>query len=268
MNPLNGHQLGARRILGVRVDDVTMAEAVALIGSLIAARQPSQVVTINPEFVMRARRDPTFAAILEAAALAVPDGSGLAWACRRAGLPLRGLVRGVELVEELARAGAAAGWRFFLLGAAEGVAAAAGRALARHAPGLTVAGTFAGNAAPAGDAETTAAIRAACPIDLLLVAYGAPAQERWIARNAAALGIPVSIGVGGTFDYLSGRIPRAPRWAIEHGLEWLFRLLRQPWRWRRQRALLAYAWLILRDRRAVTATQRTLLLPPLDRQAD
>lgn len=250
--------ISARRVLGVRVDDVTLDEAVALIGQFIVERRPRQVVTVNPEFVMLARRHPAFAAVLDAADLAVPDGTGIAWACRRAGQPIRSLVRGVELVEALAATAAQTGWRLFLLGAAEGVAAEAAAVLTRRYRGLQIAGTFAGDARPAGDTETTAAVGAAGPVDLLLVAYGAPAQDLWIARNAARLGIPVAIGVGGTFDYLSGRVRRAPRWAVRLGLEWLFRLVRQPWRWRRQRALVGFAWLVISQRRPVRRAARRL----------
>lgn len=250
--------ISARRVLGVRVDDVTPEEALALIGQFIAERRPRQVVTVNPEFVMLARRHAGFAAVLDAADLAVPDGTGIAWACRWAGRPIRALVRGVELVEALAATAARSGWRLFLLGAAEGVAAEAAAVLTRRYAGLQIAGAFAGDPSPAGDSETTAAIRAAGPVDVLLVAYGAPAQDLWIARNAARLGIPVAIGVGGTFDYLSGRVKRAPRWAVRLGLEWLFRLVRQPWRWRRQRALVGYAWLVVRQRRPVRLAARRL----------
>ncbi|GIW06539.1 MAG: WecB/TagA/CpsF family glycosyl transferase [Dehalococcoidia bacterium] len=250
--------IGARRVLGVRVDDVTPQETIDFVRRFIAERRPRQIVTVNPEFVMLARRLPAFAAVLDAADLAVPDGTGIAWACKRAGLPIRSLVRGVELVEALAAAAAREGWRVFLLGAREGVAAEAAAALQRRFPGLKVVGTYAGRASQDGDAETTAAVRSASPVDLLLVAYGAPAQDLWIARNAADLGVPVAIGVGGSFDYLSGRIRRAPRWAIQLGLEWLVRLIRQPWRWRRQLALVSFVWLVLSRRRPVRLIARQI----------
>ncbi len=234
-------------IFGVRVDDVTYAETLALLQEFIASREPHYVVTPNPEFVMLARRHAAFRAALAGAALAVPDGGGLLLAARLWGQPLREQVRGTDLVYQLAAAGARTGQRWFLLGAAPGVAAEAGRRLMARYPGLRVVGTYPGSPHPADDAATCAAVRAAGPVDVLLVAYGAPGQELWMARNVPRLRVPVAIGVGGVFNYLAGRAPRAPRWVRALGLEWLFRLLTQPWRWRRQLALPQFAALVLSE---------------------
>lgn len=240
-------------ILGVRVDDVIMAEAVARVLRWVEERQPRLVVTPNPEMVMAARRDPDFRALLNGAALAAPDGVGLVWAARLLGEPLRGRVAGVDLVAALAPAAAARGQRWFLLGGAEGVAAAAGRMLARRHPGLAIAGALAGDPAPDREEALRQAIGAAGPVDLLLVAYGAPTQERWLARNLAATGVPVGIGVGGTFNFLAGRSRRPPPLVQRAGLEWLFRLATEPWRWRRQLALPRFAALVI-----VAAVRRRL----------
>lgn len=247
-------------ILGVRVDDVTYDEALALLCEYIASGRPHYVVTPNPEFVMAARRDPAFRAALAGAALAVPDGGGLLLAGRLWGRPFREQVRGTDLVYRLAAIGARAGHRWFLLGAGPGVAAAAGRRLMAQYPGLRVVGTYAGSPHPADDPATRGAVQAAGPVDVLLVAYGAPRQECWMARNVPTLGVPVAIGVGGVLDFLAGRTPRAPRWLRDLGLEWLFRLLVQPWRWRRQLALPQFAlhvlWTTPCQRRALRRAPR------------
>jgi N-acetylglucosaminyldiphosphoundecaprenol N-acetyl-beta-D-mannosaminyltransferase len=248
------------------VDDVTHAEALARCVALAEERQPRYVVTPNPEFVVVARRDPELRRILNAADLSIPDGGGLLLAARLWGQPLREQVRGTDLVHLLAAVGAPAGQRWFLLGGAPGVAEAAARALLERYPGLQIAGTAAGSPAPADDAAARAAIRAAAPVDILLVAYGAPGQELWMARNLAALPVAVSIGVGGVLDYLAGRVRRAPAWVRGLGLEWLFRLLVQPWRWRRQLALLRFALAVLRElprwrARARAAGNRPAVLP-------
>jgi N-acetylglucosaminyldiphosphoundecaprenol N-acetyl-beta-D-mannosaminyltransferase len=224
------------RILGVPVDPVTEAEAVRWVRSAISDGRPRQIVTVNPEFVMRARSDPAFAAVLDQADLALPDGAGLLWAARRSGQVIPERVAGVDFIRALAREGAQAGWRFFLLGARPGVAAAAAAVLRREYPSLIVTGTLAGSPAPADDVATVSEVRAA-GADLLLVAFGAPAQDFWIARNLGGSGARVAIGVGGAFDFLSGRVPRAPAWMREHGLEWVHRLGQEPWRWRRMTAL-------------------------------
>jgi N-acetylglucosaminyldiphosphoundecaprenol N-acetyl-beta-D-mannosaminyltransferase len=232
-------------IFGVRVDDVTFPEALALLREFVASRAPHYVVTPNPEFVMVAQRDAAFRGALARATLAIPDGGGLLLAARLWGRPFREQVRGTDLVYRFATIGAHERQRWFLLGAAPGVAAEAGRRLMARYPGLQVVGTYAGSPHTADDAATHEAIRAAMPVDVLLVAYGAPGQELWMARNVAALGVPVAIGVGGVLDFISGRVRRAPRWVRGLGLEWLFRLLVQPRRWRRQLELPRFALRVL-----------------------
>lgn len=219
-------------MLGVRIDDVRIDEALALIDGFIAKRGPHQIVTVNPEFVMEAQRNAVFQDVLQRADLAVPDGVGLSVVARGLGHRLRGRVPGVELVEAIAKRSAQHGYRVFLLGAAPSVAEQAAAVLARRYPGFVVAGCFAGSPRRDDEPEIRQRIVEARP-DVLLVAYGAPAQDLWIARNQPAIQVPVAIGVGGTFDYLSGRVLRAPRWIRRIGLEWLFRVIRQPWRWKR-----------------------------------
>lgn len=214
-------------ILGVAVDDVVEDEALALADGMIRAGGPHQICTVNPEFVVEARRNPAFAAALAGADLRTPDGFGLLLAARYLGAPLRGRVTGVELTRRLAALAAERGYRLFLLGAAPGVAEAAGAALAAANPGLIIAGCFAGSPAPRHEPFLRQLIAAARP-DILLVAYGHPRQDLWIARNQPYLRVPLAIGVGGALDYLSGQVPRAPAWLRRLGLEWLYRLARQP----------------------------------------
>ncbi len=234
-------------VLGVRVDDVTMGEAVALCRAAIRSGRPHRVVTPNAEIVMAARRDPTFRQILNESALAIPDGAGLLLAGRLLGTPLREQVTGTDLADRLAGLCAAEGYRLFLLGAAPGVAALAAQRLQARHPGLAVAGTYPGSPDPAADPEVSARVREAGRVDVILVAYGAPKQEAWIARNQAALGIPLAVGVGGVFDFFSGRVPRAPAIVRRLGFDWLFRLIVQPWRWRRQLALPRFVAAVLAE---------------------
>jgi N-acetylglucosaminyldiphosphoundecaprenol N-acetyl-beta-D-mannosaminyltransferase len=231
-------------ILGVLVHDVTEDEAVVWVERFVQEGRPHQVVTVNPEFVMRARRDPVFRETLNGADLAVPDGVGLIWAGRLLGTRFRGRVPGVELTRRLAGLAAARGYRFYLLGAGPGVAEEAARRLQRDNPDLVIAGTYAGSPDPAEEEKILARIRRAAP-QVLLVAYGAPEQDFWLRRNLPRLGGAVGVGVGGSFDYISGRVSRAPAWMRRIGLEWLYRLLHQPWRWRRMLALPAFGLLVL-----------------------
>ena len=233
------------RVLGVRVDELDIEGTLERIEGLLAAGGHHLVATVNPEFVMLAQRDPEFRRLLEGAAVCLADGWGVTWAARRQGRPLPARVTGVDLVPALAQRAAEKGWRLFLLGAAPGVAEEVARLLTAQNPALLVAGSHAGVAGPEGDEESLRLIAAAHP-DIVLVAYGAPRQEQWIARNLAYLEAGVGIGVGGSFDYLSGRVRRAPAWMRRAGLEWLYRLLRQPWRARRMAVLPRFALEVLR----------------------
>jgi N-acetylglucosaminyldiphosphoundecaprenol N-acetyl-beta-D-mannosaminyltransferase len=232
-------------VLGVRIDDVTYAEALSVLRSALESRQPHVVTTPNPEIVMLARRDPGFREILNRSALNIPDGIGLLVAASLSGDRLRQHVQGTDLVLQLAAESVAAGWRWFLLGGFGSVALRAASALRDAYPGLEIAGAFSGSPLPADDATVRANIAAAGPVDVLLVAFGAPKQEQWLDRNLAALHIPVGIGVGGVFNYLSRDAPRAPLWVRRVHFEWLHRLVTQPWRWRRQLALPRFAYLAL-----------------------
>ena len=232
-------------VMGVPIAPVSLPEAAAWITAWIQSRAGRSVFTINPEITMLARRDPEFAGILCCSHLNVADGIGIVLAARLARLPIPHRVTGIDLVEHLAEIGDSLGWSVFLLGGAEGVAPRAGEALGRDHPRLRIAGWSAADSGEASDEETVTTINAARP-DLLLVAFGAPGQERWIARNLDRLDIGVAIGVGGSLDFLAGDITRAPAPLRALGLEWMYRLAIQPWRWRRMLALPAFAGAALR----------------------
>jgi N-acetylglucosaminyldiphosphoundecaprenol N-acetyl-beta-D-mannosaminyltransferase len=235
-------------ILGVRVDDVTMEEAAACVAHFI--REPGrcrQVSTVNPEFVMLARQNPEFARTLAASDLNLPDGANLVRAARMLGRPLRERVAGSDLVSRIAARAAEKGWRIFLLGAREGIGADAAARLRERYPSLQIAGVWAGSPQPPAEDEQVTRVNHS-GTEILLVAYGAPAQDLWIARNRERLTARIAMGVGDAFDFVAGRIPRAPIWMQRAGLEWLFRLTRQPWRMRRQLALLEFTLLVLRAR--------------------
>jgi N-acetylglucosaminyldiphosphoundecaprenol N-acetyl-beta-D-mannosaminyltransferase len=234
-------------ILGIKIDDVTGEETLARIEQFVSDGRQHIVTTVNPEFIVAAQKDAAFARILNQADLNLPDGQGLLWAARLLGNSLRERVTGVDTVVKLAGLSAEKGYRIYLLGAAQGVAEATARILTTRFPTLRVAGTYAGSPAPEEDDEIVQRILAADP-QLLFVAYGAPKQEKWIARNLSRLQVPVAMGVGGAFDFISGEARRAPNWMQRLGLEWLHRLALQPWRWRRMTALPRFGLLVLRQR--------------------
>jgi N-acetylglucosaminyldiphosphoundecaprenol N-acetyl-beta-D-mannosaminyltransferase len=196
---------GAVRILGVRVDALTYDSLMAAISAFIAEGSPHQIATLNPEFVMAARKNADFRQVLERSDLCAADGVGLLWAARRQAHPLPGRVTGSDGVPLIAERAALRGWRLYLLGAAPGVAERTAQILAERYPGLQITGTHAGSPADSDAGPIIALVREALP-DILFVAFGAPNQDLWIARHREALQVPVMMGVGGV---------RSHRWRAE-----------------------------------------------------
>jgi N-acetylglucosaminyldiphosphoundecaprenol N-acetyl-beta-D-mannosaminyltransferase len=230
-------------ILGVGFDRLSLVDAVSAIEERLGAGQRTFVITANPEFVMLCRSDPEVRAIARRADLVIPDGTGAVLAARLLGDPLPGRAPGRLLVDRIAALATERGLSLFLLGAGPGIAERAAGVLRERHPALRIAGTYAG--AAEDDDDVVPRVRAAAP-DVVLVAFGMPKQERWIARNLDRLpSVRVAIGVGGSFDYLAGAAAPPPGIVHAIGLEWLWRLLREPSRWRRQRVLPLFALLVL-----------------------
>ena len=230
-------------VLGVRVDRVTQLQVLDIIAQLISLRRAKgntlpcqQIVTVNTELVMAAQKNSEFRQTINSAALAVADGIGVVWATRFVGYPTPERITGTDILVALAKRCAEKGYRLYLLGAAPGIAEQAGLCLQALAPGLQVAGTYAGSPAPTEEDAIIERIHAA-NADILCIAYGAPAQDLWIYRNLSRLPAAIAMGVGGAYDFLSGRQRRAPQTMQRMGLEWLYRLYREPWRWKRMLAI-------------------------------
>ncbi len=238
-------------VLGVPFNDLTVDEAVGIIVEWVHDEPDRlhQVVTANPEFLVAARRNPVFQGILRSADLATPDGIGVLIGSRILGRPILNRVTGVDLVEGLATR-VDVELRLFLLGAAPGIAAQSADRLRQRFPKVNIVGVWEGSPDPHEAGQIHEILGTARP-NVLLVAYGAPKQDIWIdtyRTQLAACGIVVAIGIGGTLDYLAGAVPRAPKWVRRFGFEWLFRLIRQPWRWRRQLALPLFVLLVIGER--------------------
>jgi N-acetylglucosaminyldiphosphoundecaprenol N-acetyl-beta-D-mannosaminyltransferase len=220
-------------IRGLRLLNLALDEAVAAIEAAVAASHPTQVAFVNADCVNIAARDEAYRQRLNDMDWVFVDGIGMRLAGQMLKQPVRDNVNGTDLFPRLCKMLAARGGRLYLLGGRPGVAAAAACWAEAHHPGLQIAGAHNGYLDPADNQRVASEIRATRP-DVLLVAMGAPRQEAWIGRHAAAAGATVTLGVGGLFDYYSGRIPRAPAWMRRLGLEWIFRLLQEPGRlWRR-----------------------------------
>jgi N-acetylglucosaminyldiphosphoundecaprenol N-acetyl-beta-D-mannosaminyltransferase len=251
-------------ILGVAIHCVDFAATLDQIGAWVdAARHEEnlpgsfraswkvvachQICTVNPEYLVLAQRDGDFAAMLARADLRVPDGVGVLLAARLHRVRLRERVTGSDGIFRICERAAGGGWRVYFLGAGPGVAAQTAAMMQQRYPSLHVAGAYTGSPDDADWPEIARRLHAAQP-DILFVAYGHPRQDLWIDRHRHELPVRVAMGVGGAFDFAAGVAVRAPQWVQRLGMEWLHRLLRQPWRWRRMLALPAFVLLVIGER--------------------
>ena len=232
-------------ILGVAFDALTLGEAEERADALLCSGAGGYIVTANPEIVLRCREDAAYAAAVNGAKLVLADGVGDLCAARILGTPLPGRVAGADLVPRLLARLAARGGSVFLYGARPGVAERAGESLQSACPGLRIAGTE--NGYISDETALLEALEREKP-DLLLLGLGAPRQELWMAENRQRTPA-VMIGVGGLLDVFAGDIPRAPEAWQRLGLEWLYRLLREPRRFKRVIRLPKILLLALRERR-------------------
>jgi len=234
-------------ILGLRVDRPAPLEVMEFLARSIEARRPRHVVTADASMVVLARRDPALMQIVRRADLVTPDGAGILWAAKLFHTPIPHKISGVDLVADLCLLSAQHGWRVFFLGAAPGVAALAADNLRVRFPQAQIVGARDGYFPPADEPQVLADIQAARP-DVLLVAFGIPKQEKWISAHKSVLQVPVSIGIGGSFDVYSGRVKRAPVWMQKASLEWLYRLASNPKKIGKVMTLPVFAMLALRRR--------------------
>jgi N-acetylglucosaminyldiphosphoundecaprenol N-acetyl-beta-D-mannosaminyltransferase len=237
-------------ILGCRLDLLDQNEATEAILRFARDGSAAVIVTLGTEMVVYAQHDPEFREVLNASALSLCDTVGVLTVARQRGAPLRERVTGVELVEKLCQRAAKEGLPVYFLGGAEGVAADAAAIMEVRNPGLIVAGTRNGFFSREEESAIVDSIRAS-GARIVFVGLGSPRQELWLARNLSATGCGAGIGIGGSFDVISGRVKRAPMIWRQLGIEWLYRLMREPQRFRRQLALPYFAWLVTLDRLGV-----------------
>ena len=214
-------------VCGVEFDDLSIREAVERALWLMEEGRSVMAVTPNAEIVLEARRNEGLREAIRAAELVLADGSGVILASRLQGTPLRRRVPGIDFCSALLARMAENGQRVFLLGAVPGVAEEAGEKLRERYPGLVVAGTHDGYFDAEESAELVEQINASAP-DLLIVCLGSPKQELWMLRNAERLLVGLMIGLGGTLDVYAGHKERAPESWRRLGIEWLYRLIKDP----------------------------------------
>ena len=223
-------------ILGVRVDEVNMEEALTKAKSFFKTDTCDTIFTPNPEFIMTADKDKEFKKILNSSSLNIPDGNGIVWASKKIGKPLNERVAGYDFMHKLFDYGKDNNISFYFLGARPGVAEKARDKAVQMYPGLKIVGTCDGYFAKEDEEKIVKDISELTP-DVLLVALGSPKQEKFINDHKDKINSKIAIGVGGCFDVLSGEIKRAPKIFIKLKLEWLYRGLTDIKRLKRLKAI-------------------------------
>ncbi|OZM56652.1 glycosyltransferase [Lottiidibacillus patelloidae] len=217
--------------LGVNVSNLTYSALIEAIFADINKKKKSMIVAINPEKVMKAQDDPELKKLLNRADYQVPDGIGVVLASKLKGGKIKQRVTGIDMMLNLCEEAAERGKKVFLYGAKPGIAEEAKQELIRKYPNLQVSGTLDGY--EKDETKIIETINEGNP-DIIFVALGSPRQEYWILDHLDKISPSIFQGVGGSFDVISGRINRAPEIFMKFGLEWLYRLVKEPWRWKRQ----------------------------------
>lgn len=235
-------------ILGTPVDPLTREQVITRIIASISLRRKTFIVAINPEKIMKARQDRKLKAILNQAQLCIADGTGILLAGKILGRPIPTRITGIDLMVSLVELAAAKGYRLYILGGKPGVAAETAKIWQEEYSSLKIVGIQHGYYNKEDEINIREKI-IATRADLLFVALGSPSQEYWIVNNQDKVGVPICMGVGGSLDVVTGRLLRAPRWLQSLGLEWAYRLAKEPWRWRRMLVLPLYIWLVLKEKK-------------------
>jgi len=236
------------RLWGVTVDNISLNYALSRVQHWMnSQRAPHIIVTPDALAALRSRTDERYRRIVRGAGLVLPDGAGLAGALKLNGTPVQERIPGVEFTEHLCRLAEQNGWRVWMLGGEPGVAEAAAAKLMEKYPKLVVAGAGDGFFKPEESGSLCEAIRAA-ETDILFVGLGVPKQEYWLDEYFAATGAVVGMGIGGSMDVISGKLARAPKLWQSLCLEWLYRAIQEPWRWRRLSKLPLFVWYFLLTR--------------------
>lgn len=226
----------------------TASQAVDQIISLTQKSTPVQIATPNPEQIMLASRDDAFKSILHSFDLFLPDGIGIIWASKKMGKPLSGRITGVEIVEKLLAKAKEQGWQSLIIGGKSYSQKSLTTLDVDWIPGYDdVTDSI---QVKQQDTDVLKQIQERRP-EIIFVALGAPHQEQWVHRHSEFLkkiGVKIVMVVGGSFDFLTHRVKRAPRWVQDAGLEWAYRLYQEPWRWRRQLQLIPFVWKVFMNR--------------------
>lgn len=219
------------RFFNIYIDNITMNEAIEKIKCIISSQKPGYVVTPNVDHIVKLSQDEEFLKVYQEADLVLTDGTPLIWISKLLKRPIKEKISGSDLFPQICKLASENHYKVFLLGAAEGIGAAAAENMVKLYPGINIVGTYSPRFGFENNGEEINKIirivRAANP-DILIVGLGAPKQEKFIYKYKEHFGVPVSLALGASIDFMAGNIKRAPKWVSQMGLEWFYRFLREP----------------------------------------
>ena len=219
------------KFLNIEVDNLTMSESIEAVDKIIKNRKPSYVVTPNVDHIVKLEKDKEFQEVYKNADLILTDGMPLIWISKLKGNPIKEKVSGSDFFPKVCELASNKGYSVFLLGAAEGIAAKAAENLKEKYKNLNIVGTYSpsyGFENKIGEIDKIINMINECKPDILAVGLGAPKQEKFLYKYKDRLNVPISLAIGASIDFEAGNINRAPKWMQRSGLEWLYRLCKEP----------------------------------------
>jgi len=241
------------KILSTRIDNVSLSDALTLIGSYINGNNPQQIITANSLMILEARKNEKLKNIFDAAALVIPESAGICWAAKFLKTPLKEKIPGIDFMLALLEYAQQKKHQVFFLGAKEEVIKKASDEIKKKFPELQIAGFHNGYFLE-NEQSVISQIKSS-NAEILFAGLNAPFQEIWLNENLGKLGVKIATGVGGSFDVLSCNLRRAPKWMIGANIEWVFRVAQQPWRISRIIKLFSFVLRIFKEKIRLTLSE-------------
>ncbi|MBI5573535.1 MAG: WecB/TagA/CpsF family glycosyltransferase [Elusimicrobia bacterium] len=234
------------KILSTRIDNISLFDALTLVGSYLTDNNPHQIITANPLMIFEAHKNEKLKNIFDTAALVIPESAGVRWAAKFLRVPLSEKIPGIDFMISILNYAQQKKHSVFFLGAKEEIIKKATDEIKKKLPELKIAGFH--NGYFLGNEHAVISLIKSSGAEILFAGLNTPFQEIWLNKNLEKLGVKIAMGVGGSFDVISGNLRRAPKWMIGRNIEWVFRVAQQPWRILRIIKLFSFALKIFKEK--------------------